>query len=178
MVVKARSAWLAVVLAFIVSGCAVREVTTPSATPTTLPGLVILPPPAQTFTGECTLDSRNWEFWLQAAAFQIEGFRVTFEQALTAEAERRPVLAYELAAVRDAAYRNPTPECAVPTQFLLTAAMDRAVEALRSASLDPNVNLAASGGEINAMLVQAHDALKAMTDELEQALVAREAASD
>jgi hypothetical protein len=165
--------WLALAL----PACAVREIVEVPPTPTNPPPFIILPPPAQANAGACSLDSRSWEFWLQAAAFQIEGFRQGFAEALELPQGERTGPTLALAALRDQAYRNPTPECGAATQRLLTAAMERGVEVLRASVLDPALNLAAVAGEVNAMLDLAADDLKRQTDALEQQLIAREGAS-
>jgi hypothetical protein len=159
----------------LLAACAVREVAQPPPTATPPAALVIAPPPPQIFVGACSLESRNWEFWLQAATFQAQGFRERFVQALTQTGEARVSTALELAGLRDAAYRNATPECGVPTQLLITGAMDRGVEALRISMLDEDANLLVLAGEVNAMLDLAFDSLKVLTDELEQALSQRSA---
>lgn len=162
---------LAMVLAWALSACAIREVLTPPSTavPTTLP-VILPPPPSQTLGGACVLAERNLEFYLQSSTTQATLFEDQFRVAITQSDDERAVTLIGLAALRDEAYRTSTPDCAVAAQLLMTGAMDRGIELLRASLIDPFYNLAVAADEVFAMFEQVRDAQKALTDELEAQL--------
>ncbi|MBE0688563.1 MAG: hypothetical protein IH587_00395 [Anaerolineae bacterium] len=156
------------------SGCAIREITDVAVTPSAGPAFEIPPPPAQVFVGACSLANRNQEFWIQTAAGQTASFGTLFTRAMT-EIETRPNTMDQLRRLRDDTYLNPTPECAVPIQLLLTSAMDRAVESLRLTMLDPRIDISGTAALVEEMLTQVEDQLKLMTDDLERQMQTRAA---
>ncbi len=165
---------LAVLIILALSGCAVAEFTSVEPTPTAGPSFVIPPPPTQVFTGECSLDDRSQEFWIQTAAGQAQSFRTLFAQALD-DTETRQETMGEMWRLRDETYQNPTPECAVPIQLLLTSAMGRSLESLRLTILDPAIDISGTAALVNEMLTQVEDQLKLMMDDMERRLQTREA---
>jgi len=165
---------LALLVSMALAGCAIGEITNVEPTATPSPLFVIPPPPEQILAGECSLASRNQEFWIQTAAGQTASYGTLFARAL-AESETRQETLDQLRRLRDDAYINPTPDCAMPIQLMLTSAMDRGLEALRLSILDPRIDISGTAALVREMLTQVENQLKEMTDELERQLLTRAA---
>ncbi|MCC6615638.1 MAG: hypothetical protein IT320_19365 [Anaerolineae bacterium] len=165
---------LALLVSWALSGCAIGEITGVEPTSTPVPMFEIPPPPEQVYAGECSLYNRNQEFWIQTAAGQTTSFGTLLTRALE-EADTRRETLDQLRRLRDDAHSNPTPDCAVPIQLMLTSAMDRAVESLRMSLVDPRINISGTAALVQEMLTQVEHQLKTMTDELELQLQTRAA---
>ncbi len=156
----------------LLSACAIGEVigTPPTATAAVIIEIPIAP--TQTFVGPCSLASRNQEQWLQNASGQLDSFRAMMQGALEMP-ELRSELLGQMGQLRTLAYQNPTPECAVPLQLLLTSSIDMGVEAVRASMLDPRFDLPPVAAEVYAQLDLVFEQLKLMAQDLEAQLQAQ-----
>ena len=159
-------------LGLALSACAIGEVVGSPPTATTSSIIEIPLAPTQTFVGPCSLESRNQEQWLQNASGQLDSFRAMINGALEVPDMRSELLG-QMGQLRTLAYQNPTPECAVPLQLLLTSSVDMGVEAVRASMLDPRFDLVPVVAEVNAQLDLVFDQLKLMAEDLEAQLQAQ-----
>jgi hypothetical protein len=107
--------------------CALGDV----SSATSQPPITLAPPPALVLSGNCD-DTKALEFWLQVTSQLVSDFQTQMNAAAAKPKIEMYTDVLNLAAIRDAAFAAPTPDCAQEAELTLSDAMSQAVSRLQA----------------------------------------------
>ncbi len=147
----------AMALLLLLAGCAIGE----TSTPTPPPPVTIVPPPEITFQGDCNV-THDLEMWLQVSTQLRDDFLTAMnETAAKSKNEMRDGILM-MAAVRDAAHKIVTPDCAADVETTLSDTMNEAVSVFQAYFNDDRPDL----GNTVATVTQRFEQITALQNEL------------
>ncbi len=146
-----------IVLASLMAGCALGEV----SIATSLPPITLAPPPALQLVGTCE-DTKTLETWLQITSELLTNFQILMNTAAVKNQAEIYGDVLNLAALRDSALSVETPDCAAETGIKLGDTMSQVVTVFQLFANGDAPDLGNTIPDINAQL----DAIAAVQIEL------------